>query len=723
MNGVSVQDNETKLRAPGLFRLPKMLRTITILAVGVTALSVWTSLPSEGAAVPSMDTIRVGIFLNTSKYSLNTTAATFSSAASLQVGIRQPAGVVPIFQTGAGETIRFTLDDYKPKLMETGDYMAALSVMKRLKALGASGMMTTAYDPRGKIYAVAEGSYPTAAAAKTAGDRWAKDSVIAGLIGKSGKMDLTGPLHLDTGAVYPSSSDAVAAAQALNASGVEAYAALKQTGAAAAVYTVVVGAESDQTALNAVKTQAQQASTGLSLRPSDEGTAYFLFRDDYSTAESASKPPVTLYSVPLSGAKLWLSTTAASGIKLTERYNRSYRGAFEVSALGSKMAVINELPFEQYVYSVVGGEMPSSWPAEALKSQAVAARTYALYQGFGFQIAHVVDTTLSQAYGGIGAEKPATIAAVEATRGEVAMYNGKVINTVFASSAGGYTAAAEEIWGSAVDYLKSVSSPDESSEKGLYKWFRVVLPNSRVGYIREDLLEDTAQKNEVGQAILRVKTDGSKVRPIPLVQDNVQVVDTVNRGTLVVMLEKVTQSNEMSWVRGAYSPEALLALTQGKLTKPIAGPIATLEISQSGPSGRPTEIKVNGQKLGVKTPDGFRAAFGGLPSTLFTIDETARVTIAGANGASRERPADSSAMYVLGGDGQSKELKDANFFIMDGSGNVRAATKAPSFRFVGHGNGHGVGLSQYGARGLSELGYDYKYILQYYYKDAKIVKE
>ena len=78
---------------------------------------------------------------------------------------------------------------------------------------------------------------------------------------------------------------------------------------------------------------------------------------------------------------------------------------------------------------------------------------------------------------------------------------------------------------------------------------------------------------------------------------------------------------------------------------------------------------------------------------------------------------------MLGGDGQPKDLDDPNLFILNGEGTVRAATKDPTFRFVGNGNGHGVGLSQYGARGLAELGYDYKYILQYYYKDIKIVKE
>ena len=404
--------------------MPKGKRTAAAIAAGVIALSVWTAHPSEGAAVPQLDTIRVGIFLNTSKYSLNTAAATFSSAGALKVGVRQPSAVVPLFQTGSGETVRFTLDDYKPLLLETTDYLKALNVMKRLKALGAAGMMTASGAPSGRLYQVAEGSYATAAEASAAGDKWMKDGTIAGYAGTSKKAGLVGPLHLETGVNYASEAEAEAAAQKLVGSGVEAYAAMKQSGTDAGAYTVLVGAESDAAALAAVKAKAQQAGSAT-LSQADVKSSYFLIRDDYSTAESASKPPVPLYSVPTAGAKLWLETTAPSGIKLTERYNRSYRGSFEVSALSNKMAVINELPFEQYIYAVVGAEMPSSWPAEALKAQAVAARTYALYQGFGFQVAHVVDTTLSQAYGGIGSEKPSTIAAVDATAGEVAMYDGR----------------------------------------------------------------------------------------------------------------------------------------------------------------------------------------------------------------------------------------------------------------------------------------------------------
>ncbi|UVI28097.1 SpoIID/LytB domain-containing protein [Paenibacillus spongiae] len=675
--------------------------------------SVWTVSPSRGA-VPSLETIRVALFIEHARYKLNTASATMTSAGALAIGIRQPSGVKPLLQTKAGETVRFTLDDYKVKITETTEFATALAIVKRLKAAGGAGFLTAVPKNNATVYQVMEGSYRSAAEAKTASERWSKDS---GIIGVAGKMNVEtmGPLHLESG-IYSSQAEADKAASAFRALGVDAFTALKQAGTGGGQYTVLVGAAVDQAGLNDVKAKA---ASGGTLKAADANASYVIIRDDYSVSESANSP-MALYSVPLTGTKLWVSTEAATGIKLAERYNRSYRGQFELSGLSGKLAVVNELPFEQYLYAVVGGEMPASWPAEALKAQAVAARTYALYQGFGFQIAHVVDTTLSQVYGGIGSEKPATIKAVDETRGEVAMYNGKVIEALFSSSAGGASADATEIWGNEVPYLKSVTSQDQASEKGLPYWYRVVLPSGETGYIREDLVEATNDATAAGSKIMRVKGDGVMVRPIPLVQDNVPAVGKVGSSTPVVVLERVIQSNENSWVRGPFTPDTLLASIK-KVSPSVQGPIRTLEAGNTGPSGRITELLVNGANVTVKNPDSFRSALGGLPSTKLEIDETARMTIAASGDRISERK--DGALTVIGADGKPEQLGAGSIFILNGHGEVRAATKEPTFRFVGSGYGHGVGLSQYGARGLAESGYDYKYILQYYYKDITIVKE
>ncbi|MBW7462167.1 stage II sporulation protein SpoIID, partial [Paenibacillus sepulcri] len=118
------------------------------------------------------------------------------------------------------------------------------------------------------------------------------------------------------------------------------------------------------------------------------------------------------------------------------------------------------------------------------------------------------------------------------------------------------------------------------------------------------------------------------------------------KGTLVTVIETVTESNQMSWIRGPYTSDALLALMKGKVPTAVSGAVKTFEVSQKGPSGRPTEILVNGQKVDVKTPDSYRSAFGGLPSTLFTIDQTARLTIAGASGRVSERPAEGGTLMA-----------------------------------------------------------------------------
>ena len=103
--------------------------------------------------------------------------------------------------------------------------------------------------------------------------------------------------------------------------------------------------------------------------------------------------------------------------------------------------------------------MPSNWPAEALKAQAVAARSYALANLTKGRAFDLYGDTRSQVYGGIAAESPAASAAVDATKGQVVLYDGKVADTLFFSTSGGRTVSALEATGDAVPYLVSVADP------------------------------------------------------------------------------------------------------------------------------------------------------------------------------------------------------------------------------------------------------------------------
>jgi stage II sporulation protein D len=141
----------------------------------------------------------------------------------------------------------------------------------------------------------------------------------------------------------------------------------------------------------------------------------------------------------------------------------AYRGRLNVSSDGKLVQVIDTLGLESYLKGVVPAEMPSSWPVEALKAQAVAARSYALANVTTGRAFDLYSDTRSQVFGGVKAENAATSAAVDATKGQVVLYKGKVANTLFFSTSGGRTASALESTGLSVPYLVPVADPYDSA--------------------------------------------------------------------------------------------------------------------------------------------------------------------------------------------------------------------------------------------------------------------
>ncbi|MFH0974824.1 MAG: SpoIID/LytB domain-containing protein [Spirochaetota bacterium] len=137
-----------------------------------------------------------------------------------------------------------------------------------------------------------------------------------------------------------------------------------------------------------------------------------------------------------------------------------YRGMIELHNVLGKMHVINVIQMNEYLYSVVPGEIVSSWDSEALKAQAVAARTYT-YHHLTKNKKSLFDldsTSNFQVYKGVSVEKESTTAAVNETSGKVAFSRGKPIVAFFHSTCGGRTTDDRNVWsGDGEDYLKSVS--------------------------------------------------------------------------------------------------------------------------------------------------------------------------------------------------------------------------------------------------------------------------
>ncbi|WP_168121639.1 SpoIID/LytB domain-containing protein [Paenibacillus sp. HB172176] len=707
------------MRTTGKRRMRLLLASTALLLL----ISSWNT-PSSEAAAPGLDTIRVAMFLNLpGKYESITSAATFSSAGGLKVSIRRPNGDQEWFPMAAGKPAKFALDDYKVKVFETSNFASAYAMYTELKASGGLAYLTSMPRKNGLNYQVLEGDYGSAADAGSALGRWAGNGKLSSL--SSGmKPQLQGPFHLESAALG-SKAEAEAAVLSFGNAGLDAFVAVRSSGAGKLAYSVMVGAASSAEELKQVQAAASALPLGATLNPVADDSAYLLLRQDFSTSSGGSQS-MELMQFPSNETKLWISSTGDQPIGLSERYNRTYRGGFELSSFNNKLAVVNELPFEEYLYSVVAVEMYSSWPLEALKAQAVAARSFVLSKGFTFQIAHVVDTTLSQAYSGTGVEQAASTEAVNETNGEVMLYDGKPIEALYSSNGGGMTADAIEAWGTEVPYLKSVQSPDESAEEGLLHWYYVQLPDGKLGYIREDLVQATGEKTKAGSEIVAVLNDTTNVRKNAMIQDSVPVLEQVKKGTRAIVLDKVMESNPMNWKRGPYTSEQMLGAINARLSEKLSSPITSIAVSRQGVSGRATEIAVNGKPLAGLSPDSLRSvlgAEGSLPSTKFAIEETGRLVVQGAGGKQQQRDSNNQKLYLIGAEGTSSALKSDIVYVMDKDHQVRAATKEPGFAFHGQGYGHGAGMSQYGAYSLAGQGYGYEYILKYYYKDITLAKE
>ncbi|AWB47015.1 sporulation protein [Paenibacillus sp. CAA11] len=660
--------------------------------------------------------VRVAMFLDLgSTYRSTSPAITLKSAGELSIGPKADSGFISWVQVPAGEAVRFSVDSYRVKAMETTSFDTAAAAAKKLQATAHKPIVFVDKSSAGITYEVYTGMYASEASAQAAATAVAK--TLSGQLGTQ-KPEVRGGLYL-AAATSVSKADADGIRSQIEALGYDAWIVMTGGGGDKPSYNVWVGEASSSTQLAATKSGLQQKMPQLQLTPVNASAPALILRSD---ATNNLNSPVALDHYMLSGdnAKLWVQGDATNPATLTERSARKYRGDFEISLVNGQLALVNELPLEQYLYSVVGGEVSSSWPLEALKAQAVAARSYALFPNeTKFKIAGLVDTTLSQVYSGVSTEAPSIIQAVDETADEVLKSNGKLIEGIFGSNSGGMTADPSEVWKSVnTTYAAVESKEDVAAVKGLKKWLHIQLASGQTGYVREDNAKLTGDATAAGLKYMTVTASKTNVRPIPMVQSSVNPVATMNPGDKAVVLETVDESNSYSWIRGPYSSAELLKLLKGKITGSLPTSITSLEVTGRGPSGRATEIQANGQVLSVKYPDLFRSAFGGLPSTRFDIVETGRYTVQGANG---QRTLDSGSGAVLSASG--KTTVSGNLVIMNGQQKARALSDANTFLFAGQGNGHGMGLSQWGAKGMADAGYDYIAILQHYYQNVTITKD
>jgi stage II sporulation protein D len=164
---------------------------------------------------------------------------------------------------------------------------------------------------------------------------------------------------------------------------------------------------------------------------------------------------------------------------------------------------VNELGLEPYLYGVVPHEMPAAWHPEALRAQAVAARTYALLGRRTGRPFDVFADVRSQVYSGLRAEDPRTTAAIDATAGQVVRHGAGLASTFFFASSGGRTAAVQDVWPTSPPQPYLVSRPDPHDRLSPHHtWGPVVFTGAQVrtalGVLPDDMVVTRNASNRVG---------------------------------------------------------------------------------------------------------------------------------------------------------------------------------------------------------------------------------
>lgn len=365
-----------------------------------------------------------------------------------------------------------------------------------------------------------------------------------------------------------------------------------------------------------------------------------------------------------------------TGAGETRTWFKGYRypGGFRYERVnGGNLTVVNIVDMEDYLIGVVPYEMSDSWPLEALKAQAVCARSYAYnslnhHSSYHFDICNGTDCQVYYGYGGGSTYNSNAARAVEETAGVYAKYNGKVIEPFYSASHGGASESVYNVWGSSLStypYLCGVKDPYEA---------------------------DTASMNPYSSWTVSYTTS-----------------------TLTQRLQ--------SKGYGTGTSVASLDLTYSDLGNVIA-------------------VKVNyanGQSNTFK-PTNMRSTFG-ISSIRFQVNSSGSGSGGTSDGSlpvngSGSLP-EQDSYYVISGSGTVGKTDREDLYAISGSGSVDSVTSSSgggssvtegnvvhvtgsSYVFEGSGNGHQIGMSQWGAYAMAKRGFTYDEIITFYFPGTTV---
>ncbi len=385
-----------------------------------------------------------------------------------------------------------------------------------------------------------------------------------------------------------------------------------------------------------------------------------------------NKEASTLQLVPKSDSTIKLLTVTKN-----QGFSK-YKGCIEITKTDEGYHIVNEVDMENYVAGVIPSEMPTSYGVEALKVQAIAARTYGVASKESSKFiqygAQIDDTTASQVYNNIAPNQLAYEAAAT-TEGKVLKYKGNLLSSKFFATSCGYTANYGEVWAVGENF-PSETPPYMVSDRQ-YTGDKIVadMNDERAAYKFFKLTPSDLEAFDEVSPWFRWQVQLSKEDLSYLINNAISKLAQQYPALIKVKVENEWKSQEIDEI----------------------GSIQNLEVTQRGQGGNVMTLVIEGSKATVKV------------STEYVI----RSLLAGRG---------SPGIIVTRSDGSTTNamsLLPSAFFAPDIVYDNQKQLK--QITLYGGGFGHGVGMSQDGVRGMAEMGYTYEAILKHFYKDVEIV--
>lgn len=400
--------------------------------------------------------------------------------------------------------------------------------------------------------------------------------------------------------------------------------------------------------------------------------------------------------------KLPVTMKSASGVVVD---GVKYKGSLVIERNSNGLNLINKVDVEEYLKGVLKSEMSPTWPKEALKAQAVLARTYTL-AGKRHGSYDLCDETHCQVYRGTAGESPNITQAVNETKGQILTYGGAPAQTFFFSDSGGMTTSSEAVWGGAIPYLKPKADPMPSGSPN--KTWQTQLTMAQIG----------SKLNAAGAGVGTLKS----LRPYK--RDKSGRIEQIelkgSAGTKIISGDKFRNAVGASVVKSTlfeFNRQSAYKVSTASVVKPAAN-VVQIPKQNAAPAQ-------NTQIAGMPENDADKL-YWMAKNNVFTMREL--LSMIGND--------DKYPEYIAEGLARMAKMKTqpakaaapkpakpaATVTVTEASASALSmdGTSAKTVVIYGRGYGHGVGFPQWTAKALAEAGWDYKRMLEYYFSGTKL---